>query len=108
VQVDAVAADLGVAPNPGLVLRVVVEDHGADAIAARLEAGPLVVLLGNEDIAEQGPGNLAPASAYRRKRELTVLESHLPAELIEVACEVRRARLRGISTDYKLCLEGLA
>jgi hypothetical protein len=66
------------------------------------------VLLGYEDIAQQSPGNLVPASAYRRKREQTVIECHLPAESIELECEVRLACLRGVSSDYKLSLEGLA
>jgi hypothetical protein len=65
-------------------------------------------LLCNEDIAQQSPGNLAPASAYSRKRELTILECHSPAQLIELEREVRLACLGGIASDYKLCLERLA
>jgi ATP-binding cassette subfamily B protein len=50
-QVDEVAADRGVAPNPGLVLRAVVENHRAAGIPARFEARPQLVLLGDQDVA---------------------------------------------------------
>src|SRR3984957_20118805 len=96
-KVDEVAADRGVVPHPGLVLRAVVEHHRADRIPACLEAGPQLMLLGDQDVADQGAGDLAPAGAFGRERELTLLKRHPPAELLEVTGQVRLVRrLRGI------------
>jgi hypothetical protein len=63
-QVDEVAADRGVAPHPGLVLRAVVESHRAAGIPAHFEARPQLVLLGGQDVAYQSAGDLAPAGAF--------------------------------------------
>src|SRR2546421_7098042 len=63
-QVDEVAADRGVMPHPGLVLRAVVEDRRAEGMPACFETGPQLVLLGDEDVAQQRAGDLAPAGAF--------------------------------------------
>src|SRR5580692_181272 len=88
-EVDEVAAVRGVVPDAGLVLRAVVEDHRARGIPACLEAGPQPVLLGDQDVAQHGAGHLAPALALGREGEPPVLDSHSPAKLLEMACQVR-------------------
>src|ERR1700689_3484417 len=104
-QVDEVAAHRGVVPDPGLVLRVVVENHRADRIPARLEAGPQPVLLSGQDVAQHRAGHLAPAGAFGGQSELTVLERHPPAELLELVGQVRLAVVRAA---LHLSLEGFA
>ena len=68
-KVDEVAAVRGVVPDAGLVLRAVVEDHRAGGVPAGFQAGPQPVLLGEQDVAEHGAGDLAPALALGREDE---------------------------------------
>jgi len=83
-EVDEVAADKGVVPDPGLVLRAVVEDHRAEGIPARFEAWPQFVLLGDENVPQQSAGDLAPAATLCGERKLPLSERHFPPKLLEV------------------------
>ena len=83
-QVDEVAADKGVVPDPGLVLRAVVKDHRAEGIPARFEAWPQFVLLGDENVPQQSAGDLAPAATLCGERKLPLSERHFPPKLLEV------------------------
>ena len=108
-KVDEVAAVRGVVPDAGLVLRAVVEDHRAGGIPARFEAGPQLVLLGEEDVSDQGAGDLAPALALGREGKPPLIKRHLPAKLVEEACQVRLGPwLRFRSACFELGPEGLA
>jgi hypothetical protein len=88
-KVDEVAAVRGVVPDAGLVLRAVVEDHRAERIPACFEAGPQLMLLGEQDVAEHGAGDLAPSPVLGREGQPPLIEGHPPAELIEQARQVR-------------------
>jgi hypothetical protein len=65
------------------------------------------VLLSEQDIAEHGTGDLAPAIAVGREDEPPLIEGHTPAEFLEEVGEVWLGLPRR-SAAFDLGLEGFA